>query len=81
MSESAQVKFIREWGQGFQKKDANALASGLHKDFRMVTYPKSLGKPEQNKEQWVAELSKIFPLWLETTASPFCYWPTLLHPY
>ena len=81
MSESAQVKFIKAWGQGFQKKDLNILASGLHKDFRMATYPKSLNKPVQTKEEWLAELGKIIPLWLETTVSSFCCCLSLLYPY
>jgi hypothetical protein len=73
-SDSAQVKLVIEWGQGFQKKDLDILAKGLHKDFRYVTYPQSLGRPEQTKEEWLGHLEKIIPLWAETKASYIrCY--------
>jgi len=70
-SDSAQVKLVTEWGKGFQKKDLAILEKPLHKDFRHVTYPRSLGRPEQNKEEWLAQLAKIIPLWIETKASHF----------
>jgi len=32
----------------------------LHKDFRRTVYPRSIGQPEQNKEEWLKELSVGF---------------------
>lgn len=34
--ESAQVKLMREWGLGFEKRDAGLIAETLHKDFRRI---------------------------------------------
>jgi len=38
----------------------------LHKDFRQITYPQSLGRPEQNKEELLKSLKQIITLWNET---------------
>ena len=35
------------------------LAKPLHKDFRRVVYPKSIGHPEQNKEDWMKEITAL----------------------
>ena len=34
----------------------------LHKDFRRVVYPRSMGHPEQNKDEWRKELTGTFGL-------------------
>ena len=66
-SDSPQVKFLHEWNRGFQKRDLDLLSKGLHEDFRSATYPKSLGKPEETKEEWLARFAGILSLW---TAEP-----------
>jgi hypothetical protein len=66
-SDSPQLKFLHEWGQGFQKRDLGLIAKTLHKDFRYVTSPKSLGQPEQTREEWLERFAGILSLW---TAGP-----------
>jgi len=63
--DSPQVKLIHEWGQGFEKKDINHIAKYLHKDYRHIHYPRSLGQPEQTKEQWVEHFTRILGLMTE----------------
>jgi len=66
MSTSPTTKLVLDWGQGFEKRDTDHLAKYLHKDFRHITYPRSLKRPELNKDEWIAQMSEIFPLWAET---------------
>jgi len=68
-TDSAQVKFIYEWGQGFEKRDLDLIAKHLHKDYRHTHYPRSLGQPEQNKEQWLAQFKSILGLMTESEVS------------
>ena len=63
-SDSPQVNLIQEWGQGFHKRDLEILGKFLHKDFRYITYPRSLGKPEQTKEEWLAQFAGVLKLWI-----------------
>ena len=68
-SDSPQVKLIREWSQGFQKKDLGILATALHKDFRQVTYPRSLNQPDKTKEEWLGHIAGVISLWTDVEAS------------
>ena len=56
---SPQIKLLIDWNQGFQQLNADILAKHVHKDFRRVIYPRSIGHPEQNKEQWLQEIKTI----------------------
>jgi hypothetical protein len=62
-SDSPQAKLLRECARGFETRDLNLIAKPLHKDFRYVPYPKSLGKPEQTKEEWLEQYAGIIGLW------------------
>ena len=62
-SVSPQVKFIQECSLGFQTRNLDIIAKALHEDCRYVTYPRSLGKPEQTKEEWLGEYAGIVSLW------------------
>jgi hypothetical protein len=64
-STSPQVLLIFEWGRGFQEKNVDSIAKSLHADFRHITHPRSLNRPDQNKDEWLIHLSKIFPFWTE----------------
>ena len=66
-SDSPQVNLIQEWGQGFHKRDLSLLEKALHKDFRYITYPRSLGKPEQTREEWLGQIAGVLKIW---TADP-----------
>ena len=68
--DSPQVKFVREWSQGFDKKDLDIIAKSLHKDFRVVVYPRSLNQPDRTKEEWLGFLAGVISLWTDTEA---CY--------
>ena len=80
MTHAPETKLVLEWGEGFQKKDANHFAKYLHKDFRYITYPHSLERKPQNKDEWITEMSQILPLWAETEVSYLCYLSSLLCP-
>ena len=77
MSRAPETKLVLEWGEGFQKRDASHLAKYLHKDFRYITLPHSLERKPQTKDEWITEMSQIFPLWAETEVSYLGY---LLNP-
>ena len=56
---SPQIQLINEWNDGFATLNVELLVKPLHKDFRRVIYPKSIGLPEQNKEDWTKEITGI----------------------
>jgi hypothetical protein len=58
-SDSPQVKLIHEWRQGFQTRNLDLIAKALHKDFRFVISPQSLGRPEQTREEWLERYKGI----------------------
>lgn len=61
--DSPQVKLVRTLTEGMRLRDVDLLAGPLHKDLRRVTYPKSLGRPEYNKEEWLQQAIGLFDLW------------------
>jgi len=68
-SASPQVKFVLEWSGGFEKRDLDIIAKPLHKDLRYIIYPRSLGRPEQNKEEFLGYFTKVIPLWTNNEVS------------
>ena len=62
-SDSPQVKLLREWGRGFQTRDLGLIAKALHKDYRYVTSPKSIGRPEETREEWLERHAGVLSLW------------------
>ena len=69
-SESPQVKLINEWGQAFAKRDIDLIANLLHKDYRHISYPRSLGRPEETREEWLQHIARIINLWTEDEVNP-----------
>jgi len=67
--DSPQVKLMHEWSQGFEKKDLALIAKCLHKDYRHTYYPRSLGKPEATREQWLEHLTGVVKLWTDHEVS------------
>ena len=57
--DSPQIHLMREWHKGFVEKNVDLLAKCVTKDFRRVVYPLSIGQPEQNKEQWLRDITGI----------------------
>jgi hypothetical protein len=39
------------------------IAKHLHKDSRIVTYPRSVGRPGLTKEGWLQQMKEIMDLW------------------
>ena len=58
-SDPPQVKFIHEWGRGFENRDLAQIAKHLHKDYRHTTLPRSLGQPEQTREEWLEHFGAV----------------------
>jgi hypothetical protein len=52
-SDSPQAKFLLECSQALQAKDMDTIAKHVHKDFRAVFYPRSLGIPDQTGDEWL----------------------------
>ena len=71
--DSSQVKLMHEWDQGFEKKDPSLIAKSLHKDYRHTLYPRSLGKPEQTREQWLEYIAGVVSLWTDREVSCTIY--------
>ena len=70
MSQSAQVQFIlHEWIPALENRDLDGVAKLMHKDFRLTTYPKSLGQPEQTREQWLERFAGVFSTLTENKVS------------
>ena len=61
--ESPQIKLFHECGQGFKTRDPDLIAKTLHKDYRYVTYPRSLGRQDQTKDEWLKHWADIISLW------------------
>ena len=59
---SPQIKLITEWHEAFLQRNVDTAVKPLHKDFRRVVYPRSMGFPEQNKDEWLKELTGILGL-------------------
>ena len=77
-SDSPQVKLIHEWGQGFENRDLSLIAKSLHKDYRHITYPRSLGMPEIAREQWLENFARVISLW--TAGQEVSYISRYLNP-
>ena len=54
---SPQIKLLSSWNDGFTELNVGSAGSHIHKDFRRSIYPRSLGQPEQSKEDLLKEIS------------------------
>jgi len=72
-TDSPQIQLMYEWNRGFETKDLGLIAKALHKDYRHISYPRSLGLPEQNKEEWLEFLGRDFDHWVDHKASYISY--------
>jgi hypothetical protein len=64
-TDSPQIKLTYEWAEGFRKKDLAVISKLLHKDHRRITYPQSLGIPEQTKEEYIQQMTEIINVWTD----------------
>lgn len=58
-SESPQVKLVLEWLQAYKEGNFDLIAKALHKDHRRMTYPRSLNKPDRNKEESLEHIAQV----------------------
>ena len=79
-SDSPQVKLMLEWGQGLENKDLALIAKCLHKDYRHTYYPRSLGKPDATREQWLEHITSVISLWTDHKVNCMSWYSNLLHP-
>lgn len=68
-TDSPRVQLVRSYCEGFSKKDMDHIGKLLHKDHRRVTYPRSLGKADQTKEEYLKQLAQGMSTWTENEAS------------
>jgi hypothetical protein len=47
----------------FQTGDLDLISEALHKDFRNIIYPKSLGRSEETREEWLEQFAGVLSLW------------------
>jgi hypothetical protein len=57
---SPQIKLINDWYDGLSEMNVEIIGKHLHKDYRRSIYPRSIGQPEQNKEEALKEASGVF---------------------
>ena len=62
-SDSPQLRLVGECCRGFRTKNLDLVAKTLHKDFRLIPYPRSLGRPEETKEEWLERWAGMISLW------------------
>ena len=73
--DSPQIKLIQEFDRGFLARDANILAKPLHNNFRHIVYPRSLGVPAANKEEWLRSMNYVLnsPIRFSDVSYTNCY--------
>jgi hypothetical protein len=67
--DSPQVEFIRSYIREWENMDVEKIATFLHKDLRRVTYPRSLGRSDENRDEWQHRIEEIVGLWTSCTVS------------
>ena len=77
-SDSPQLKFTLGLLQSLQRKELEPLAKVLPNDYRQIFHPRSLGKPEQTREEYLEYVAGFLKLWNEFEVSHVdCYWVLL----
>ena len=56
---SPQMNLVNECDRGMIERDLNLVAKPLHKDFRYLTHPQSLGKPPMNRDEYLAQTAEV----------------------
>jgi hypothetical protein len=49
-----------EWVQGIKEKNVSTLEKYLNKDLRRKIYPKDIGEPIQNREEFLKKLTTVY---------------------
>jgi hypothetical protein len=58
--DSPQIKLLNECNQGFKEKNLDILKKCFHKDLRRIVHPRSMGLPEQTRDEWFEVVSGLF---------------------
>ena len=62
---SPQLKLIRSYVQGIEKRNIGQAGNTLHKELRCITYPQSAGRLEQTKEESLTHIGGFVSLCTE----------------
>ena len=57
--DSSPFKLFAELERACRPLNVDSLRKCLHKDFRHVYLPRSIGEPERNKEEWVKHVADL----------------------
>ena len=78
---SPQLELTREFILGIETGDMNKAGETMHKDYRRFTYPRSVGKPAQTKEEYLQHTGELANLWAgERKVSHVCLFPISFAP-
>ena len=75
--DSPKIKLMYEVARAFETGDVSFLAKHLHNDYRRITYPRSLAKPDQTGEEWLQEVANI---WVSDSEASYLLKPPGYHP-
>ena len=64
-TDSPQFKLLLDLGRGFAETDLVRIEKSLDKDFRYITYPKSLNVPERNRKEFLDSTERRMSRWSE----------------
>jgi hypothetical protein len=68
-TDSPQLKLAKSLIEAFSKRNVDDLAKILHKDHRRIYYPRSLGKPDLTRENWLKYTADVVGLWTDCRVS------------
>ena len=73
-TDSPQVRLLHACLEGIKKKNMAHVAKYLHKDHLRITYPRSVEKPEQTKEEYLHHSAELLSLLteIEVCGTPAC---------
>ena len=76
---SPQLELVRSFLLGFEKQDVGLFEKPIHKNFRRTFHPRSIGKPEQTREQYLQYAEEFASLWGEEREVSYIYCCLILH--
>ena len=62
---SPQLELVRSFYIGIEKRDMAQCAKTMHEDHRHLTHPRCIGKPVQNKREYLENMGELAGLWTE----------------
>jgi hypothetical protein len=77
---SPQLELVRSFLLGIEMGDMKKAGETMHKDYRRITHPQSVGKPVQNKEEYLQHTGELASLWTDRSVCYIFYRPIFLTP-